>query len=198
MLNQSVEINSDKWLQLLNSNYKPNHWMWYTMLYSKATRSTAAKDNIFPCPDFWFLIFFLDFFKYLESLKKNKTALKLQTRRRWVSKWENKLVPSSVTYLCSMQGYMCRIATLGGKSPLGKNGESSCKRYIKWLWMARHETSSGYMADNQIQGSRQRLNMASKAYDNAITTWHKGVLGTKARKNIKRSMRLLHKDMETL
>ena len=35
---------------------------------------------------------------------------------------ENKLVPSSGTYLCSMQGYMCRIATLGGKSPPGKKG----------------------------------------------------------------------------
>ena len=27
----------------------------------------------------------------------------------------NKLVLSSGTYLCSMQGHMCRIATLGGK-----------------------------------------------------------------------------------
>ena len=39
--------------------------------------------------------------------------------------WENKLVPSSGTYLFSMQGHMCRITTLGGKSPPGKNGESS-------------------------------------------------------------------------
>ena len=30
---------------------------------------------------------------------------------------ENKLVPSSGTYLCSMQGDMCRIMTLRGKSP---------------------------------------------------------------------------------
>ena len=67
--------------------------------------------------------------------------------------WGNKLVPSSRTYLCSMQGHMCRITTLGGKSPSSKNGESSSKRYIKWLYMARHETSSGYMADNQSQGS---------------------------------------------
>ena len=34
---------------------------------------------------FGFLIF-LDFFKYLKSLKKNKIALKLQTRRRRVSR----------------------------------------------------------------------------------------------------------------
>ena len=65
----------------------------------------------------------------------------------------NKLVPSSGTYLFSMQGYMCRIATLGGKSPLGKNRESSYKGYIKWLYMARHDTSSSYMADNQSQGN---------------------------------------------
>ena len=69
---------------------------------------------------------------------------------------ENKLVPSSGTYLCSMQGYMCKITTLGGKSPLGKNRGSSCKGYIKWLCMDRHETSSGYMAETQCQGSRHK------------------------------------------
>ena len=69
-----------------------------------------------------------------------------------------------------MQGYMCRIVTLGGKSPLGKNRESSCKGYIKWLCMARHETSSGYMDDTQSQGIDIRLSEASKAHDNAITT----------------------------
>ena len=63
--------------------------------------------------------------------------------------WVKKLVPSSGTYLFSMKGYMCRIATLGGKSPPGKNRESSYKGYIKWLCMARHETSSSYMAETQ-------------------------------------------------
>ena len=33
---------------------------------------------------------------------------------------ESKLVPSSGTYLCSMKGNMCRITTLGGKSPPSK------------------------------------------------------------------------------
>ena len=69
---------------------------------------------------------------------------------------ENELVPSSGTYLCSMQGYMCRIVTLGGKSPPGKNRESSCKGYIKWICMARHETSSGYMVEMQCQGRRHK------------------------------------------
>ena len=69
-----------------------------------------------------------------------------------------------------MQGNMCRITALGGKSPPGKNGESSYKRYIKWLCVARNETISGY----------------------------KGVLETKASQNIKRNMRLLRKDMAML
>ena len=68
----------------------------------------------------------------------------------------NKLVLRSGTYLCSMQGYMYRIATLGGKSPPDKNRESSSSGYIKWLCMARHETISSYMADNQTQGSRHK------------------------------------------
>ena len=69
-----------------------------------------------------------------------------------------------------MQGYMCRILTLGGKSPPGKNGESSCKIYIKWLCMARHETSLGYMANNQVREADIRLNKVGKTHDNAITT----------------------------
>ena len=68
---------------------------------------------------------------------------------------ENKLVPRSGTYLFSMQGYMCRISTLKGKSPTGKR-ETSCEGYKRWLCMARHETSSGYMADNQSQGNRHK------------------------------------------
>ena len=40
---------------------------------------------------------------------------------------ENKLVPSSGTYLCSMQGYMCRIATLRRESPPGKKGNHAAK-----------------------------------------------------------------------
>ena len=36
--------------------------------------------------------------------------------------------------------------------------------------MARHETSSGYMDDNQIQEAIIRLNKERKTHDNAITT----------------------------
>ena len=73
-----------------------------------------------------------------------------------------KLVPSSGTYLCSMQGNMCRIMTLGGGNPLPiKNGESSCKRYVKRLFLARHETSSGYM-DNKSKLGRQNKAQENK------------------------------------
>ena len=36
--------------------------------------------------------------------------------------------------------------------------------------MARHEISSGYMAETHCQESRVRLNKAGKTHDNAITT----------------------------
>ena len=69
-----------------------------------------------------------------------------------------------------MQGDMCRIVTLEGKSPPGKNRESSCKGYIKWLCMDRHETSSGYMMILKVREVDISLNEAGKAHDNAITT----------------------------
>ena len=37
---------------------------------------------------------------------------------------------------------------LGG-NPLRVKRESGCKGYIKWLCMARHETSLGYMDETQ-------------------------------------------------
>ena len=90
----------------------------------------------------------------MKNLKKNKSALTVTKLGGDECQGANKLVPSNRTYLCSMQGHMCRITTLGEKYPLGKNGESSCKGYIKWLYVARHKTRSGYIADNQSQGSQ--------------------------------------------
>ena len=46
---------------------------------------------------------------------------------------------------------MCRISTFGGKSPPGKR-ETSCEGYKSWLYMTRHETSSGYMAEYTMSG----------------------------------------------
>ena len=65
-----------------------------------------------------------------------------------------KLVPSSGTYLCSMQGYMCRIATLGGKSPLDKTGNQATKD-IKYgfAWLEMRQAQAIWMKI-QIQGSQ--------------------------------------------
>ena len=64
---------------------------------------------------------------------------------------------------------MCRILILGGKSPPGKK-ETSWEGYKKWLCMARHETSSGYMAEMKFRGANIKLNKVGKAHDNAFTT----------------------------
>ena len=71
-----------------------------------------------------------------------------------MSRMEN-LVPSSGTYLCSMQGNMCRIKTLGGRSHPGK-GVIKMQRIYKRICLARHEIISGYMDDNQSQGSHHK------------------------------------------
>ena len=57
----------------------------YSALFEGDTTRQLPKDNIFPCPDFWFFNFFFDFFKYLKTLKKNQITLKLRTGRRRVS-----------------------------------------------------------------------------------------------------------------
>ena len=67
----------------------------------------------------------------------------------------SKLVPSSGTYLCSMQGSMCKITTLRGRSPPNK-GVIKLQRICKRLCLARHETMSGYMVDNSKLGSRDK------------------------------------------
>ena len=74
--------------------------------------------------------------------------------------WENKLVPSSGTYLCSMKGYMCRILTLGGKSPPGKKGIKLRRmRQARAIWMKCN-----------VREPEIKLNKAGKAHDNAFTT----------------------------
>ena len=82
----------------------------------------------------------------------------------------NKLVPSSGTNLCSMQGYICRISTLGGKSHPGKKGNQAAKdikngsawldmRQARAIWLKRNVTGDGI-----------KLNKAGKAHHNAFTT----------------------------
>ena len=84
--------------------------------------------------------------------------------------WANKLVPSSGTYLCSMQGHMCRIMTLGGKSPPGKNRESSYKDIKNGsVWPDMRQAQAIWLILN-VREAGIRLNEAGKSHDNAITT----------------------------
>ena len=55
----------------------------YSALFEGDTTRQLPKITSFLVQLFGFLIF-LDFFKYLTRLKKNKITLKLQTRRRQV------------------------------------------------------------------------------------------------------------------
>ena len=96
-----------------------------------------------------------------------------------------------------MQGYMCRISTLGGKSPPRKKGIKLRRK--KWLCMARHETSSGYMAETQCQGIWHKAQIRQEK----LMIMHsqldiRGVWRETGQHNIKRSMRLLRNVMEVL
>ena len=74
-------------------------------------------------------------------------------------------------YLCSMQGYMCRIATLGGNSPPSKIGNQATKD-IKdgsaWLDMMRQ--AQAIWLKLKVKKADVRLKKVGKAHDNAITT----------------------------
>ena len=69
-----------------------------------------------------------------------------------------------------MQGYMCRIVTLRGKSLPGKKGNQAAKD-IKtgsaWLDMRR---AQAIRLKHNVRGADIKLNKAGKAHDNAFTT----------------------------
>ena len=69
-----------------------------------------------------------------------------------------------------MQGYMCRIAILGGKSPPGKIGNQVAKD-IKYgsAWLYLRQARAIWLKLN-VREVGVRLNKAGKAHDNAITT----------------------------
>ena len=82
---------------------------------------------------------------------------------------ENKLVPSSGTYLCSMQGYMCRIS-IGGKSPPSKKGNQAAKDIKKGsAWLDMRQARAIWMKHN-VRRARIKLNKTGKSHDNASTT----------------------------
>ena len=69
-----------------------------------------------------------------------------------------------------MQGYMCRISTLGGKSPLGKKGNQAAKDIKNSsAWLDMRQARAIWMKLN-VREADVRLNKASKAQDNVITT----------------------------
>ena len=83
---------------------------------------------------------------------------------------ENKLVPSSGTYLCSMQGHMCRIATLEGKSPPGKKGKQNAKDIKNGsTWLHMRQARATWLKQN-VRGADIKFNKVGKAHDNAFTT----------------------------
>ena len=68
-----------------------------------------------------------------------------------------------------MQGYMCRISTLGGKSPLGKKGNQAAKdKKNSSAWLDMRQAQAIWMKCN-VRGASIKLNKASKAHDNAFT-----------------------------
>ena len=82
----------------------------------------------------------------------------------------NKLVPRSETYLCSMQGYMCRISTLGGKSPPSKKGKQAAKDIQNGsTWLDMRQARATWLKHN-VRGVGINLNKVGKARDNASTT----------------------------
>ena len=68
-----------------------------------------------------------------------------------------------------MQGYMCKILKLGGKSPSGKR-EQSCEGYKNGsAWLDMRQARAIWLKCN-VREASIKLNKAGKAHDNAITT----------------------------
>ena len=69
-----------------------------------------------------------------------------------------------------MQGHMCRISTLGGKSPLGKKGNQAAKDIQNGsAWLDIRQDRAICLKRN-VRGAGIKLNKTSKAHDNAFTT----------------------------
>ena len=69
-----------------------------------------------------------------------------------------------------MQGYMCRISTLGGKSPPGKKGNQAAKDIKNGsAWLDMRQAWDIWLI-LKVREAGIRLNKAGKPHDNAITT----------------------------
>ena len=69
-----------------------------------------------------------------------------------------------------MQGYMCRISTLGGKSPPDKKGNQVAKDIKNGsAWLDMRQSQAIWLKRN-VRGAGIKLNEVGKAHDNAIKT----------------------------
>ena len=69
-----------------------------------------------------------------------------------------------------MQGYMCRISTLGGKSLPSKKGNQAAKDIKNgYAWLDMRQAQAIWLKRN-VRGAGIKLNKAGKAHDNAFTT----------------------------
>ena len=68
-----------------------------------------------------------------------------------------------------MQGYMCRISTLGGKSPPGKKGIKLQRIKNGSTWLDMRQAWAIWLACN-VRGADIKLNKVGKTHDNAFIT----------------------------
>ena len=69
-----------------------------------------------------------------------------------------------------MQEYMCRISTLGGKSPPGKKGKQAAKDIKNGsAWLDMRQAWAIWLKHN-VREADIKLNKAGKSHDNAFTT----------------------------
>ena len=69
-----------------------------------------------------------------------------------------------------MQGYMCRISTLGGKSPPCKKGNQAVKDMKNGSARLDMRQARAIWLKHNVRGASIKLNKAGKAHDNAFTT----------------------------
>ena len=78
---------------------------------------------------------------------------------------ESELVPSNGTYLCSMQGNMYRITTLGGRSTPCKGVIKLQRIYIKGsTWLDMRQAQAIWMI-TRSQGAGIKLKKESKTHE---------------------------------
>ena len=69
-----------------------------------------------------------------------------------------------------MQGYICRISTVGGESPPSKKGDQAAKDIKNFsAWLDMRQARAIWLKCN-VRGAGIKLNKTGKAHDNAFTT----------------------------